>query len=132
AEDGIRDFHVTGVQTCALPISPQVNRELRRRIEEGSLIINFTGHGDELGWTDEQVLTLGDILHFAGYANMPLLVTATCEFGRYDNPAVVSGAELMLLSPRGAAIAAMTTTRPVFSSTNFTINSAFYKAFKQG
>src|SRR5690606_40425632 len=24
AEDGIRDFHVTGVQTCALPISPQV------------------------------------------------------------------------------------------------------------
>src|SRR5690606_40725887 len=24
AEDGIRDFHVTGVQTCALPISPSV------------------------------------------------------------------------------------------------------------
>src|SRR5690606_40636183 len=24
AEDGIRDFHVTGVQTCALPISAQV------------------------------------------------------------------------------------------------------------
>src|SRR5690606_41035196 len=23
AEDGIRDFHVTGVQTCALPISSQ-------------------------------------------------------------------------------------------------------------
>src|SRR5690606_39380951 len=23
AEDGIRDFHVTGVQTCALPISPE-------------------------------------------------------------------------------------------------------------
>src|SRR5690606_40609988 len=23
AEDGIRDFHVTGVQTCALPILPQ-------------------------------------------------------------------------------------------------------------
>src|SRR5690606_27498146 len=22
-EDGIRDFHVTGVQTCALPISPR-------------------------------------------------------------------------------------------------------------
>src|SRR5690606_40708829 len=25
AEDGIRDFHVTGVQTCALPISPVTN-----------------------------------------------------------------------------------------------------------
>src|SRR5690606_39899557 len=26
AEDGIRDFHVTGVQTCALPISEQMRR----------------------------------------------------------------------------------------------------------
>src|SRR5438067_13887353 len=26
AEDGIRDRNVTGVQTCALPISPSVNR----------------------------------------------------------------------------------------------------------
>src|SRR5690606_32728977 len=25
AEDGIRDFHVTGVQTCALPIYPALN-----------------------------------------------------------------------------------------------------------
>src|SRR5690606_40816878 len=24
AEDGIRDFHVTGVQTCALPIFPEI------------------------------------------------------------------------------------------------------------
>src|SRR5207302_7522203 len=29
--DGIRDFHVTGVQTCALPISdPQFHRRKRR------------------------------------------------------------------------------------------------------
>src|SRR5690606_40561694 len=26
AEDGIRDFHVTGVQTCALPISDDMKR----------------------------------------------------------------------------------------------------------
>src|SRR5258706_10785529 len=26
AEDGIRDWSVTGVQTCALPISPQIAR----------------------------------------------------------------------------------------------------------
>src|SRR5690606_39335964 len=28
AEDGIRDFHVTGVQTCALPISAAVAKAL--------------------------------------------------------------------------------------------------------
>src|SRR5690606_23708640 len=31
AEDGIRDFHVTGVQTCALPISPIVEGALKAR-----------------------------------------------------------------------------------------------------
>src|SRR5690606_8285446 len=29
AEDGIRDFHVTGVQTCALPISQMDTRRIR-------------------------------------------------------------------------------------------------------
>src|SRR5690606_40985409 len=33
AEDGIRDFHVTGVQTCALPIFLQGFLLLRERIQ---------------------------------------------------------------------------------------------------
>src|SRR6266511_3973704 len=39
AEDGIRDFHVTGVQTCALPISLLAGRGV---VDRGSL---FTGPG---------------------------------------------------------------------------------------
>src|SRR5207253_4785937 len=31
AEDGIRDGHVTGVQTCALPISPRHGQSCSRR-----------------------------------------------------------------------------------------------------
>src|SRR5690606_13569880 len=34
AEDGIRDFHVTGVQTCALPIFPWTRRLPRLRPHE--------------------------------------------------------------------------------------------------
>ncbi len=112
--------------------APAVNKEIRRRVNEGSLILNFTGHGDESGWTDEKIFTLADMQALQGYENMSLFVTATCEFGRYDDPSVVSGAELLLLSPRGAAVGAMTTTRPVFSSTNFSINQAFYNAINQG
>src|SRR5690606_41189477 len=33
AEDGIRDFHVTGVQTCALPICPLLLSSRRSRPE---------------------------------------------------------------------------------------------------
>src|SRR5690625_5641428 len=32
AEDGIRDGHVTGVQTCALPIYRQVDKQMTRTI----------------------------------------------------------------------------------------------------
>src|SRR5205807_4499887 len=31
AEDGIRDYKVTGVQTCALPISPRISDLIRAR-----------------------------------------------------------------------------------------------------
>src|SRR5690606_39394105 len=35
AEDGIRDFHVTGVQTCALPIYRPSQTSRRATAEEG-------------------------------------------------------------------------------------------------
>ncbi|MEO6685733.1 MAG: C25 family cysteine peptidase, partial [Dyadobacter sp.] len=44
------------------------------------------------------------------------------------DPGLISGAELMVLSPRGAAIGSVSTTRPVYSSTNFTVNKAFYES----
>jgi hypothetical protein len=106
--------------------SPQANEAFERAVNEGSLIINYNGHGSEDGWTDEKLLTLGQILKWRNKDNMPIFFTATCEFGRYDNPGVVSGAEAALLNPDGGAIALLTTTRPVFSSTNFKINRAFY------
>lgn len=59
---------------------------------------------------------------------MPLIITATCEFGRYDNPGEASGAEISVLSPRGGAIAMLTTSRPVYANTNFLVNAAFYRA----
>src|SRR5690606_40261116 len=41
AEDGIRDFHVTGVQTCALPISlssAEVDELIAEGVIEGGMI----------------------------------------------------------------------------------------------
>src|SRR5690606_36990337 len=45
AEDGIRVFHVTGVQTCALPISPVGARSALRTREFWLLSV---GHGNAL------------------------------------------------------------------------------------
>ncbi len=109
--------------------APGINKAIRNAIDNGTLILNYTGHGGTSGWAEEQVLTLADMLSSRGMENLPLLITATCDFGRYDDPGVVSGAELMVLSPKGAAVGAISTTRPVYSSTNFILNKAFYEAF---
>ncbi len=107
--------------------APEANKAFEETIKKGAFIVNYNGHGSEDGWTDEKLLTIDQIVRWTNFDRMPILFTATCEFGRYDNPAVVSGAELALLNPDGGAIALLTTTRPVFSSTNFKINQAFYE-----
>jgi len=103
-----------------------VNQLLSGSIQEGRLMVNYNGHGGNNSWAQEQILTLKEIVAFKN-ARLPLFVTATCEFGRYDDPSSNSGAELLLINAHGA-IALLTSTRPVFADKNFILNQAFYKA----
>ncbi len=108
--------------------APAVSGAIDKAVEQGVLIMNYTGHGGEAGWAQEQVLTLPQIAGWRNRDRLPLFVTATCAFGRYDDPSLVSGAESALLNVRGGAIGLITTTRPVFSNTNYALNVAFYNA----
>lgn len=119
------------IATANGAISPEVNKALNKSVNEGALIINYSGHGGTDGWTEEKVLTREQIQTWRNLNNMPLFLTATCSFGRFDDPGNVSGAEMAMLSPKGAAIGLLTTTRPVYSNTNFLLNNAFYQAFAQ-
>jgi len=106
---------------------PEVNQAINQRVEKGALVINYTGHGGEEGWSHESVLEITDINAWTNYNNMPLFVTATCEFSRYDDPKRVSAGELVFLNPIGGGIGLLTTSRVAFSSTNFNLNKALYK-----
>ncbi len=108
------------------PTVPSATKALTEKVNEGSFIVNYNGHGSEEGWAQEKLLTIGNILNWQNTDKLPIFFTATCQFGKFDNPNLVSGAELSLLNPKGGAIALLTTTRPVYSSTNERINSAFY------
>ncbi len=116
------------VSTANGELAPRLAERMNKEVEQGNLIVNFTGHGGEIGWTEERILDIAQIQSWENPENLPLFVTATCEFGRYDDPRVVSGAEEVVLSPRGGGIGLITTTRPVFSNTNFQLNKAFYAA----
>lgn len=114
------------VETSIGETAPGVNEEIERSMERGGLIFNFTGHGSPTRWTSETILNITSAIEFENEHRLPLFVTATCEFGRHDNPKLMSGAEYLLLNPKGGAIGLLTTSRPVFSSTNFILNRKFY------
>ncbi|MEM9858724.1 MAG: type IX secretion system sortase PorU [Bacteroidota bacterium] len=107
--------------------SPKARKALEDAIEEGALIVNFTGHGGEIGWMQEDVLDLFLIEDLQNRNNLPLFVTATCEFTRQDDPKQASGGELMVTTERGGGIAIVSTSRPVRSSSNFALNKEFFK-----
>ena len=115
------------VTTPGGQLAPQAKEAVNKTVNDGALIVNYTGHGGESGWAEEKIMGLSDILSWKNPDNLPLFVTATCEFGRYDDPARTSGAETILMRKNGGGVALLTTTRPVFSSTNFYLNEAFYR-----
>ncbi|MCP4521041.1 MAG: type IX secretion system sortase PorU [Cytophagales bacterium] len=100
---------------------------INSQIDRGTFIMNYTGHGGEVGWTQEQILSVPQINSWENEF-LPLFVTATCEFGRYDDPKRISGAEYTILNPKGGGIAIIGTTRPVYASSNKRLNTAFYTA----
>ncbi len=107
---------------------PEVNAAFNQRVNTGALVINYIGHGGENGLAHEKVLTIEDINSWKGYDNMPVLLTATCSFSRWDDPLFQSAGELSLLNPNGGAIAMYTTTRIVYANENKSINEAFLKS----
>jgi hypothetical protein len=105
---------------------PDVNKAISDQVEQGALIINYTGHGGEVGWAHERVLELSDINNWRNINNMPVFVTATCEFSRFDDPERVSAGEYVFLNPNGGGLALFSTSRATFGSPNYNLNRSFY------
>ena len=106
---------------------PDVNRAIDDAITNGALLVNYIGHGGEVGAAEERVITIPQINSWNNFSKLPLFVSSTCEFTKYDDPSRVSAGEWLSLNPNGGAIALMTTTRPVFFSVNTATGSSFYK-----
>lgn len=105
---------------------PDATEALMRRMDKGSLIVNYTGHGGELGWAHERFLEIYHINSWTNKCKLPLFFTATCEFSRWDDPSRISAGELTFLHPNGGSIGLMSTSRVVYSGPNYVLNDAFY------
>ena len=105
---------------------PEVTEAIQRSVQTGNLIVNYVGHASEDGLAAERVLTINDIDSWTNHDRLPLFVTATCEFSRWDMTIKRSAGEHLYFHPAGGAIALLSATRLVYSASNYEINKSFF------
>ena len=106
---------------------PALSESITDRVQRGILMINYVGHGGEVGLAEERIVTIPQIQSWNNINALNLFVSATCEFTRFDDPKRVSAGEWAFLNPTGSSIALMTTTRAVYITVNEVTGDAFYQ-----
>jgi len=106
---------------------PEARKAINDMMNRGLLAINYFGHGGPSGWAQERILQIEDVLSWTNRDRLPLMVTATCSFANFDDPAVTSAGEHVILSPNGGAFSLLTTTRLVFATANERVTRAVFE-----
>lgn len=118
----VNKVYFDAYKRSSLGTYPDVHNEIEKLLKSGQLLINYTGHGSTTHWADESVWTQTDINN-SSYKHLPVWVTATCDFTRFDDVKTSAG-ESVFLNPTSGGIALFTTTRVVFSGNNANLNKA--------
>jgi len=106
---------------------PAASLDLMQQINQGSLIINYIGHGNDELWAHEKVLDNSrDFEKFDNGRRMAMWVAATCEFAHWDQPTEQSFAEKILSAPNRGGVSMVSSARLAFSDDNAWFNYRLY------
>ena len=104
---------------------PLVNSEIVQTVNEGTLILNYTGHGNFTRLAEEAVISQTDVLQWNNATKLPLMITASCDFAPYDQPQLSPfGFDALMKNSKGV-IGLVAASRLVFAYSNKQINDHF-------
>lgn len=106
---------------------PEANKAFANAFFQGSLVVNYLGHGGYTGLAQERIFQNTDIKNFENYYRLPLVIVASCTFNGYDDPSKTNAGEEGLHNPRGGFLALFSTVRAVYSDDNFDLTTSVYK-----
>ena len=101
---------------------PDVTRLIKQQMQQGALIMNYSGHGRADAISHEYVLRLTDFENTS--SRLPLWVTASCDIMPFDGQEENIG-ETAMFNAKGGSVAFFGTTRTVYQSYNKLMNMAF-------
>jgi len=105
---------------------PEVNEAIINAVNQGTLILNYIGHGNPDVWAHESVFERTSSIPSLKNDKLFFLTAATCDFGRFDDPTVQSSTEELLLAESRGMIGGFSAARVVYSHANEAINLELY------
>jgi len=116
---------LTAISTPAGLRCPDANAAIDNSIYKGLFLLNYNGHGNTQVWSSDRIFTQDDFNNWQNGNMLPIIVTATCDFGQFDHPQYVSAAEQLVIESNAGAIVMLTTTQAVYSVYNQPLNIAY-------
>lgn len=104
---------------------PDVERLIKQQMQQGALIMDYSGHGRADAMSHEYVLRLSDFQQTTSM-RLPLWVTASCDIMPFDSSEDNIG-ETAMFNKKGGAIAFYGTTRTVYQPQNRLMNLSFMR-----
>ncbi len=98
--------------------APEMNAAINSRMEKGTLVLHYIGHGGEVQLSEEKLLQRKDVDSWRNAPMYPLMITGTCEFSRFDDHLRTSLGEYAFLNQYGGMIAMFTTSRVTYGHHN--------------
>ncbi|MCQ2287976.1 MAG: type IX secretion system sortase PorU [Muribaculaceae bacterium] len=106
--------------------SVEANRHFAEALKRGQFFGTYVGHAGPRNFTVSRMWTSQDVFS-TNYDRLPIFTTACCDVARYDDD-TRGIAEQMFHKKNGGAIALLTSTRQVLSTSNDNLNRAFVSA----
>lgn len=114
-------------EECIYDKKPAAAEALRLSMTNGTLLVNYTGHGSETQIADERTFELSGVASLRNADRLFLFITASCSVGKFDHSTPGLG-EALVLHPGGGAIGVFAASAVAFSNGNAELNRTFLQA----
>ena len=104
---------------------PLAFNSIQQAIQEGSVVLNYTGHGNYLRLSEEAVISQQQFELWKNANKLPLMIAASCNFIPYDQPSLNSIAWDAFMKNSEGIIGLVAANRLVYAFSNKQINDLF-------
>jgi hypothetical protein len=116
------------VYTAAGRRKPGAAQDIIDNINQGALIVNYSGHGNPKVWAHEDIFDVStSIPQLVNADRLSLFFVATCNFSAFDDPKINTGSSLLLNKADGGAVGVISATRKVYQGPNALLNQGTYR-----